>query len=75
MARLVRASEIGEYVYCHRAWWLHIVEGWTPDSRRRLEAGRRHHRRHGRRVSLSHGLLIAGGLLLALGIAGLLWVS
>jgi len=73
MARLIRASEVGEYVYCHRAWWLRVVEGRVPDRRERLQAGTARHRRHGTRVAAS-SLLLMGGLL-ALGAALLLLLS
>ena len=52
----VRASEIGEYVFCHRAWWLHQVQGHTSANARQLEAGTATHARHGRLVGLSAGL-------------------
>lgn len=45
-----KASEIGEFVYCHRAWWLHHVQGFDPANRAVLEAGRANHARHGATV-------------------------
>jgi CRISPR/Cas system-associated exonuclease Cas4 (RecB family) len=72
MARLIRASEIGEYVFCHRAWWLRVVEGHTPANRERLAAGTRRHRAHGMQVMISRALLLIGLLLLMAGVLGLL---
>ena len=72
MARLIRASEVGEYVFCHRAWWLRSVEGWTPDNHDRLELGTTRHRGHGLRVAASRALLIAGLVVLLVSVAGLL---
>ncbi len=72
MARLIRASEVGEYVFCHRAWWLRVVEGLEPDNRGRLAAGSRRHSRHGVRVVASQVLLIAGLIALAIGVITLL---
>lgn len=72
MARLIRASEIGEYQFCRRAWWLRAVEGLTPDNRARLQAGSALHSRHGRRVTASTVLLVVGLLLLATSVAVLL---
>ena len=66
--RIIRASEVGEYGYCARAWWYrHVarIEPTDPESLRRLQAGTRAHRRHGRSVALS-GTLSTVGLVLAL---------
>ena len=46
----IRASEIAEYAYCSRAWWLKQVRGWQITDRRPLQAGDRYHRRHGNQV-------------------------
>lgn len=62
--RAVRASEIGEYVFCHRAWWLHQVQGHTSANVRQLEAGTATHARHSRQVSVSRGLRALALLLL-----------
>ncbi len=48
--RVIRASEIGEYVYCHRAWWLGRVVGVENANRAELEAGIARHQAHGRGV-------------------------
>lgn len=64
--RLIRASEVGEYVYCRRAWWLGRVVGLEPAGRDRRARGVALHARHGRRVRLSNALLIAAALTLAL---------
>ena len=72
MGRLIRASEVGDYVFCHRAWWLRVIEGRVPQNRERLRAGTRAHRRHGLRLAASRALLLAGLLALATAIALLL---
>lgn len=63
---VIRASEIAEYVYCARAWWLRRVAGLEPAGYKRRELGTKLHARHGRAVRTSGILLVlAGGLLLA----------
>jgi len=48
---VIRASEIGAYVYCRRAWWLRRVAGFEPeDSGQRFAAGIAAHVRHGERL-------------------------
>lgn len=48
---LIRASGMGEYVFCARAWWLRL-EGHEPTrGAGAREAGRLWHEGHGRRVS------------------------
>jgi hypothetical protein len=48
---IVRASEIGEYVYCARAWWLHRVQGHASRNVAALQEGQVVHDRHGRDVN------------------------
>ena len=66
---IIRASEIGEYVYCARAWWLRRVGGLEPAGRERREYGTALHHRHGRAVAGSRALLVLGGLLAAAALA------
>ncbi|HZQ08786.1 MAG TPA: hypothetical protein VFD70_19545 [Anaerolineae bacterium] len=47
---VIRASDVGEYIYCHRAWWLGRVQGVPNANRAALDAGTQRHRAHGRRV-------------------------
>ncbi len=49
-APILRASEIGEYVFCHRAWWLHQVAGIESANRAEMQAGVERHAAHGRTV-------------------------
>ncbi len=65
---IIRASEIGEYVYCARAWWLRRVAGVEPEGQARREHGTQLHTRHGRAVTFSGALLWVAGLLLLVGI-------
>jgi hypothetical protein len=60
---IIRASEMGEYVYCARAWWLRRVAGLEPAGRERREMGTALHYRHGRAVVGSRALLVLAGLL------------
>jgi CRISPR/Cas system-associated exonuclease Cas4 (RecB family) len=62
--RVIRASEIGEYVFCHRAWWLRQVQGETSTNTSELADGTAHHARHGRQVSLAGALRTLAVLLL-----------
>lgn len=71
---IIRASEVGEYVYCARAWWLRRVAGLEPAGRARREHGTALHTRHGRAVALSRALLIAGVALAIVAVALLLVV-
>lgn len=48
--RIIRASEIGQYLFCARAWWLGSVEGMPSAHREEMDAGENAHRQHGRRV-------------------------
>lgn len=59
----VRASDIANYVYCRRSWWLENVAGRRPDNRAVIERGTTYHRQHGRLVRRSiWGRRIAIGL-------------
>ena len=66
---VISASELGEYIYCSRAWWYrHVVKLAPPDSaggEGRFTQGRLAHAQHGKRVSQAT-LLRSVGLALAL---------
>lgn len=44
---LIKASEIAEYAYCARAWWLRVEVGYTPLKIERQARGTRYHVDHG----------------------------
>jgi hypothetical protein len=55
----IRASEISDYVYCGRSWWLQRVRGFVSQNQRQLETGTSYHRQHGRllqRATWARGL-------------------
>jgi hypothetical protein len=62
--RTIRASEIGTYLYCHRAWWFQD-QGFTSQNQMELASGTSYHKTHGRQVFVA-GLLRLGGYLLLL---------
>jgi CRISPR/Cas system-associated exonuclease Cas4 (RecB family) len=68
--RVIRASEIGQYEFCARAWWLGSVMGMPSTNTRELAEGEAAHRRHGRAVWASRALvvLVVGLVLLALAV-------
>jgi hypothetical protein len=72
--RFVSASELGEYAYCRRAWWLRAVRGvTTAEHGRRFSTGRGAHARHAATLILARALAAAAAfaLLAALVIAAL----
>ncbi len=52
----IQASEISDYVYCRRSWWLRQVRGHAPQNTRELQTGRQFHREHGRSLQQSSWL-------------------
>jgi hypothetical protein len=68
----IRASEVGEYLYCTRAWWLRRVAGLEPEGQERRERGTLLHIRHGRDVAASGALIWVGCVVLLLAILMLL---
>ena len=50
--KIIRASEIGSYLYCARAWWYH-QQGIESTNQAEMTAGTELHRQHGRAVITS----------------------
>ena len=74
-SRIIRASEIGQYRYCARAWWLNSVLGVPSANTRELAGGEQQHQTHGRKVWVSNGLrwvalalLVVGAVVLLIGL-------
>ena len=59
---VIRSSDIGNYLYCRRAWWYR-KQGFESENQSELAFGSELHRRHGRQV-LSSTLTRALGLIL-----------
>jgi hypothetical protein len=51
--RVIRASEIGEYVFCRRAWWYHYIVGLASSNQDKMQAGTAKHVEHGQQVQRS----------------------
>ena len=61
---IIRASEIGSYLYCRRAWHYR-KQGMKSENQAELAAGTELHRQHGRKT-LSAFLLRTFGMILLL---------
>lgn len=68
---VIRSSDIGNYLYCRRAWWYH-KQGLESENQAELAAGTELHHKHGRQVlasslnrTLGFILLLAALVLLA----------
>ena len=71
-APVVRASEVSQYAFCARAWWLGRVKGYRSTNVREMRQGTARHRAHGRVVERYHlSRRVAVGLI---GVAGVLLV-
>ena len=70
---VIRASEIGSYVYCRRAWWLKRTAGFEPAGKDEVFArGIAAHAGHGRLVRRASWQRRAALVLLAVGFVLLL---
>lgn len=63
---LVRASDIGLWTFCNRAWWLATVKEVPHQNPAILQRGTEMHRAHGQNVRLAKSLQQLAQLLLAL---------
>jgi len=73
--QIIRASEIGEYVFCRRAWWLHRVQGLESANRAQMDAGAARHIQHGRAVQRADSFQRAASILFAVALFfGLMFV-
>lgn len=67
--RTIRASEIGTYLYCQRAWWYR-QQGFEGSNMAEMHTGQKIHARHGQIVAAAGCLhtvafiLLLGALLL-----------
>jgi hypothetical protein len=66
--RVIRASELGQYAFCAKAWWLGSVEGVPSANVHEMDAGASAHEQHGQVVQLSVWLSRAGTACLILGL-------
>jgi len=76
--RNIRASEIGAFLYCQRAWW-YWRQGYEPGNQAEMNAGMEFHIHHAKLSLLSSvlrflavGLLVLALVLGVLSIAGLI---
>ncbi len=53
---VISASELGEFAYCRRAWWLGRVQGLPSANRTGLARGQALHEGHGRRARHAESL-------------------
>ena len=51
---VIRASEISQYAFCARAWWLGRVKGYRSTNLSAMRRGEAGHQAHGRTVESYH---------------------
>jgi hypothetical protein len=72
--KIIRASEIGAYQFCNRAWWYQL-QGYEPDNKAELTGGSEIHEKHSRVVVASNCMqAVAYGLLLSAILVAIIWI-
>lgn len=69
---IIRASEIAQYTYCARAWWLARVMGYRSANLEAMREGSARHDAHGRAVRGYQRLRLLATALLVLAAVSLL---
>ncbi len=72
--KVIRASEIGSWLYCTRAWWYQR-QGVPSSNQAVMDSGTLSHRQHGRTVFASSLTRLLGWLALLAGICLLIVYS
>jgi CRISPR/Cas system-associated exonuclease Cas4 (RecB family) len=65
--KVIRASEIGTYLFCKRAWWYQL-QGYSSENKVELSGGSEIHHQHGQLVATSNRLKISAFVALILAI-------
>jgi hypothetical protein len=70
--RTIRASEVGAYLYCHRAWWYQ-KRGEPSENKSEMTTGNEIHYEHGRTAMrlgclrvLAYSLMLIGLVVLVI---------
>ena len=71
---LVRASDIGAWAFCNRAWWLSVMKEAEHADPALLARGTESHASHGRLVTRSHRLRRVGTVLVLIGAVAILLI-
>jgi hypothetical protein len=72
--RIIRASEIGTYQFCKRAWWYQL-QGYKPENEIALEQGIKFHTKHSYLVASASCLQgVAFSLVLVAILSALIWL-
>jgi hypothetical protein len=66
--KTIRASDVGSYLFCARAWWYH-QHGVESTNQAEMTAGTELHRQHGRTVIVSGLTRILAIILLLVALA------
>ncbi len=69
--KVIRASEIGRWVYCERAWWM-AEQGYENRNRAALQYGLDAHEQHAQQVAGAHRTRTYALVFMALGVLLLL---
>lgn len=71
--RTIKASELGSFLYCERAWWYQL-QGEVSSNQEQMDAGTQAHQSHARQVKLVPLLILVAFILIAIALV-LLWVK
>jgi CRISPR/Cas system-associated exonuclease Cas4 (RecB family) len=72
--KVIRASEIGTYLFCKRAWWYQ-QQGYPSENKVELARGSGIHQKHGRVIASGNLLKVFAYISLLLAIlAAIIWL-